>query len=69
MDIEGAEFRVLRHVLLSQPAALCGLAVLAVEWHDKLMTRAARLPANLSGAFRWLLSGQPGCDVGVVSWH
>jgi len=68
MDIEGSEYQVLRHLLLTQPRALCRLSVLAVEWHEQMMT-ASDLPRNLSGAFQWLLSGQQGCDIGFIKWH
>ena len=64
IDIEGSEFRVLRHVLLTQPGVLCRLNVLAVEWHGTLLQH--HVPANLTQAFQWLLAG---CNVGHVSWH
>ena len=66
IDIEGSEFRVLRHVLLTQPGVLCRLNVLAVEWHEKLLQHHTPTPANLTQAFKWLLAG---CNVGHVSWH
>lgn len=68
MDVEGSEYRLLRHLLLTQPSLLCRLDVLAMEWHASRMTAAARLPSNLSAALAWLLSA-PGCNVSVVDWH
>lgn len=68
MDIEGSEFRLLRHLLLARPQLLCRLNVLAVEWHSELMTASAELPANLTAAMQWLLRS-PECGVGVVDWH
>ena len=61
IDIEGSEYRVLRHMLLTQPHALCRLSLLAMEWHPQTVAPGVALPA----AFEWLLS-QKGCDVGVV---
>ena len=69
MDIEGSEYHVLRHLLLTQPRALCRLSVLVVEWHEQIMTASESLPRNLSSAFQWLLSKQQACNVGFITWH
>ena len=69
MDIEGSEYHVLRHLLLTQPRALCRLSVLVVEWHEQIMTASEGLPRNLSSAFQWLLSKQQACNVGFITWH
>lgn len=58
MCLQGHEYDVLRHVLLSQPAALCSFDVFAVEWHETNIrpgvprpSRAER-PAGLSSTLQ-----------------
>lgn len=68
MDIEGSEFRLLHHLLLTQRRALCGLGVLAVEWHEAAMA-LTKLPANITAAQLTSLLSSPDCGVVPVSWH
>ena len=68
LDIEGHEYDVLRHILFSEPAALCRLDVLAVEWHEALMV-AGTFHFNASEAFQWLLAPRRGCNVSLLPWH
>ena len=71
MDIEGHEYDVLRHVLLTHAQSLCRLDVLAVEWHEQLLSAdaAAALPGNVTRAFEWLLAGSKDCGVTILPWH
>ena len=66
LDIEGHEYKVLRHVIVTQPAAVCGLDILAVEWHAM---PALGLPVNASETFKWLLKQREECTVALVQWH
>ena len=66
IDIEGHEYQVLRHALISKPNALCNLDLLVVEWHEALLTKEADIPANATAVFKWLLQGCP--RVTVVNW-
>ena len=67
LDIEGHEYEVVRHVLLSQPRALCDLDILAVEWHEGGFTASAGLPGNSTGVLKWLLEDSS-CKVHLFQW-
>ena len=63
IDIEGFEYELLRHVLLTQPRVLCSLGVLAVEWHENMVPKHAGATDKLA----WLLEA-PGCNVSLLPW-
>jgi hypothetical protein len=69
LDIEGHEYEVLRHVIVTRPAAVCGLDILAVEWHGTGMSPASGLPVNATETFKWLLKQRKECTVALVQWH
>ena len=62
LDIEGFEYALLPHLLVQSPRALCGLKVLAIEWHP--VPKQSGANEHLS----WLLQ-QPACNVTLVTWH
>lgn len=66
LDIEGYEYALLRSLLVTHPEVVCGLGILAAEWHERMMTDNA-VPAGVSVALEWLLEG-PGCGVPLVRW-
>lgn len=66
LDIEGYEYALLRSLLVTHPEVVCGLGILAAEWHEHMMTDNA-VPAGVSVALQWLLEG-PGCGVPLVRW-
>ena len=73
LDIEGLEFDWLRDTLVSEPRVLCGLDVLAIEYHAYAMAaasadRASTIPVREARvAFEWLLT-RPPCNLTLVYW-
>ena len=68
LDVEGFEFQVLRSVLTTRPAALCRLSVLAIEWHNDRLTKAAAVPPQAMETLEWLMRGSS-CGVELLRWH
>ena len=47
MDVEGHEYKILRHVWERSPSALCKLSIMAIEWHERMME------SDQGGAQEW----------------
>ena len=64
VDVEGYEYELLSHVLLTRPQSLCELDLLAVEWHE-----GTRLPMHRGhrAHLEWMLDQRP-CRVQVVPY-
>lgn len=65
MDVEGFEYRLLGHLLLTTPRALCALDVLAIEWHEHMMTYGQHEGASTHLA--WMMA-HPMCNVTLLPW-
>ena len=61
MDVEGYEYSLLPHLLRSTPAALCGLDLLAIEWHGY-----ARNASRLGPTIKRQLDS---CNLTIIDWH
>ena len=64
VDVESFEFRLLPHLLLTRPRALCAVELLVIEWHEWMNKQHE----GISGALSWLMR-QPECNMTVESWH
>ena len=64
VDVEGYEYELLSHVLLTRPQSLCELDLLAVEWHE-----GTRLPMHRGhrAHLEWMLDQRP-CRVQAVPY-
>jgi len=68
LDVEGYEFRLLKHMLLTTPRQLCGkVDVMAIEWHGGHLLKTRTVPNNTQDVLSWLLN-DPLCNVSVVKW-
>merc|ERR1719222_1789625 len=64
VDIEGAEFHVLRSLVASGEA--CKIDILFVEWHhNKIDFVKERIPRGIAHSLMWLLKA-PGCRLKKV---
>lgn len=62
LDVEGAEYSIVRHLLLRHAAALCSIDLLAIEWHHHDDAAVTRL---LEPLLYWIVS-DAGCERPVV---
>ena len=64
IDVEGFEFSLLAHLLASARSVVCGLDLLAVEWHEW------RVPNHKGHTAELMREMQPPlCNVTLFSWH
>ena len=68
LDVEGSEVALLKGLLVTEPAALCRLGALLVEWHTTRLIGPARPPPFASSALSWMLR-DANCGVPAVAWH
>ena len=61
MDVEGHEYKILRHVWERSPSALCKLSIMAIEWHERMME------SDQGGAQEWTKRLQS-CNTPVIHW-
>ena len=64
LDIEAGEYTLLPHLLLTDPQVLCGLDVLAIEWHESI----AKKHRGGREHVRWLMR-RPECPASLFEWH
>ena len=62
LDVEGYEFSLLPNILSNSPGALCGLDLLAVEWH-----RHAKNASRLEHTIKKQL-GLSSCNPWLLDW-
>jgi hypothetical protein len=67
LDVEGHEFAFLTQTLIRNARALCGIDVLAIEWHAWAMQGSGIPARELRSVVAWMLR-QPGCGVTVLGW-
>jgi len=66
MDIQGSEYKVLRHLLVS--GAACLMDKIFIEYHALHGSSTSKyLP--LDGTLSWVLSGCPHLDIGTVNFY
>ena len=63
MDIEGYEYTLLPQLLRADPAVVCKLALLVVEWHERMMPKHRGERIKLIRLF-----SLKRCNLTVVSW-
>jgi len=63
LDVEGLEYKLLRHMLQYYPHALCKCKLLAIEWHERMMLGERGSALKLTSA----LTAEP-CGVPVLQW-
>ena len=63
MDIEGFEYTLLEYLLLTNPRAICGLDIFAIEWHGHMVPKHATKTPHLLH----MLTSQY-CGVSVLPW-
>ena len=68
LDVEGSEVALLKGLLVTEPAALCRLGALLVEWHTTRLIGPARPPPFANSALSWMLR-DASCGVPAVAWH
>ena len=68
LDVEGSEVALLKGLLVTEPAALCRLGALVVEWHTARLMGPARPPPFVRSALTWMLRDAQ-CGVPFVEWH
>ena len=64
LDIEGFEYQLLPHLMMHAPRALCGLGVMAAEWHESMVPKYTGTTTHLN----WFLTHAE-CNVTVIDWH
>ena len=63
MDIEGFEYTILPHLLLTQPRALCAVDVMAIEWHERMVPKFAGASHHLGFMMR-----HADCGTTLLDW-
>eukprot|EP00959_Pyramimonas_sp_CCMP1952_P211709 4430387-Pyramimonas_sp.AAC.1 len=63
MDIEGAEYELVRHLLVS--GSLSKINVLIIEWHSRKMPQA-QLPSSIDDAMEWMIKSEYGSNITIV---
>lgn len=71
LDIESFEYTLLPHLLLTRPQALCGVQLLAVEWHEDALSELGGMAPQHRGKrdhLSWIMR-QPPCNMTLLEWH
>ena len=63
LDVEGLEYKLLRHMLQYYSHALCKCKLLAIEWHERMMLEEQGSAQQLTST----LTAEP-CGVPVLQW-